>query len=100
LLPAGDTNYDRRNVFYINERVEILRASKIGKMNDIVRYLRNLAAHFLSGSQVYLDTFTGAALKKAHDRRVRLQSGFFLTKHAATRRPPQRWSQEEVNNVS
>jgi len=34
LLPAGDTNYDRRNVFYINERVEILRASKIGKMNN------------------------------------------------------------------
>ena len=57
LLSAGDTNYHRRNVFDIDKRVEIFRASKIKKMNDVVRYLRDLAAHFFSGSQVQLDTF-------------------------------------------
>jgi len=29
-------NYYRRNLFHIDERVEIFRASKIGKMNDAV----------------------------------------------------------------
>ena len=82
-LPA-DTNYHRRNVFHINERIEIFRAGEIGKMNDVVRYLRDLAAHFLSRSQVQLDTFTGAALKKANDCRVRLQAGFILRERAGT----------------
>ena len=77
LLPA-DTNYHRRNVFHIDERVEVFRAGEIGKMNDVVRYLRDLAAHFLSRSQVQLDTFAGAALKKSNDGRVRLQTGFVL----------------------
>src|SRR5580765_5027501 len=84
VLFAGGTNYHRRNVFHIDERVEIFRASKIGKMNDVVRYLRDLAAHFLSGSQVQLDTFAGAALKKADDRRVRLQAGFILRERTGT----------------
>ena len=75
-LPA-DTNYHRRNIFHIDERIEIFRAGEIGKMNDVVRYLRDLAAHFLSRSQVQLDTFTGVALKKASDRRVGLQSWFY-----------------------
>jgi hypothetical protein len=77
LLFAGCTNYYRRNVFYIDERVEIFRASQIGKVNDVVCYLRDLAAHFLSGSQVQFDTFTGAALKKADDSGVWLEGGFF-----------------------
>jgi len=53
-------------------------------MNDVVRYLCDLAAHFLSRSQVQLDTFTGAALKKASDRRVGLQTGFILRERAGT----------------
>ena len=85
LLSTGDTNYHRRNVFHIDKRVEIFRASKIGKMNDVVRYLRDLAAHFFSGSQVQLDTFAGAALKKADDSRVRLQGGLVLRERAGTR---------------
>jgi hypothetical protein len=80
LLFAGYTNYHRRNVFHIEERIEIFRAGEIGKMNNVVRYLRDLAAHFFSRSQVQLDTFTGAALKKASDRRVGLQTGFILRK--------------------
>jgi hypothetical protein len=32
LLSTRDTNYHRRNVFHIDERFEIFRASKIGKM--------------------------------------------------------------------
>ena len=84
LLFAADTNYHRRNIFYVDERVEIFSASKIGKMNDVVRYLRDLAAHFLSGFQVQLDTFAGTALKKTDDRRVGLQAGFILRKRAGT----------------
>ena len=53
-------------------------------MNDVVRYLCDLAAHFLSRSQVQLDTFAGAPLKKADDRRVRLQAGFILCERADT----------------
>ena len=86
LLSTRDTNYDRRNVFHIDERIEIFRASKIGKMNDVVRYLRNLAAHFVSGSQVQLDTFAGTALKKADDSRVRLQGGLVLRRWHTLRR--------------
>ena len=84
LLFAGRTNHHRRNVFHIDECIEIFRASEIGKMNDVVSYLGDLAAHFLSGSQVQLDTFTGAALKKASDRRIRLQAGFILRERADT----------------
>ena len=84
LLFAGCTNYHRRNVFHIDKRVEEFRATKIGKMNDVVRYLRDLAAHFFSGSQVQPDTFAGAALKKADDRRIRLQAGFILRERAGT----------------
>ena len=72
LLSAGYANYDGRDIFHIHEGVEIFRASKVGKMNDVVRYLRDFTAHFFSGSQVQLDTFTGTALKKADDGRVRL----------------------------
>ena len=53
-------------------------------MDDVVRYLRDLAAHFLSRSQVQLDTFAGAALKKSNDGRVRLQTGFVLRERAGT----------------
>ena len=42
-------------------------------MNDVVCHLRDLAAHFLSQSQMQLDTFAGAALKKADDPRVRFK---------------------------
>ena len=77
-------NYYRRNVFHIDERVEIFRASKIGNMNDVVCHLRDLAAHFLSRSQMQLDTFAGAALKKGDDRRVRLQAGLILRERAGT----------------
>ena len=84
LLFAGGTNYHRRNVFHIDERVEVFRASEIGKMNDVVRYLRDLAAHLLSGSQVQLDTFACAALKKAGHRRVRLQADFILRERTGT----------------
>src|SRR6266496_157226 len=37
-LSAGDTNDHGRNVLCIDEGVEVFRASKIGKMNDVVRY--------------------------------------------------------------
>jgi len=84
LLSASDTNYYRRNVFRIDERVEIFRASKIGKMNDVVCHLRDVAARFLSRSQLQLDTLTGAALKKADDRRVRFQAGPILRERAGT----------------
>ena len=71
-LSAGDANDDGRNILRIDESIEVFRASKIGKMNNVVRDLRDLASHLLSGSQVQLDTFTGAACKKAHNCRVRL----------------------------
>ena len=84
LLFAGDTNYHRRNVFHIDECVEIFRASKIGKMNDVVRYLCDFAAHFLSRSQVELHNFPSVALKKTDDRSVRLQGGFILGEQTGT----------------
>jgi hypothetical protein len=46
--------------------------------------LRDFAAHFLSRSQVKLDNFPSAALKKTDDRSVSLQGGLFLSKRAAT----------------
>ena len=54
-------------------------------MNDVVGDLRDFAAHFLSRSQVKLDNFPSAALKKTDDRSVSLQGGLFLSKRAATR---------------
>ena len=60
----------------------ILRGSAY--QDDVVRYLGDLAAQFLSRSQVQLDTFTGAALKKANDRRIGLQTGFVLRERAGT----------------
>jgi hypothetical protein len=51
-------------------------------MNDVVCHLRDLAAHFLSRSQMQLDTFAGAALKKADDSRVRLRAGLILRERA------------------
>ena len=51
-------------------------------MDEIVRYLCDFAAHFLSRSQVQFDTFTRAPLKKADHGRVRLKSSFFLSDQA------------------
>ncbi len=53
-------------------------------MKGVVCHLRDLAAHFLSQSQMQLDTFAGAALKKADDPRVRLQAGLILRERAGT----------------
>jgi hypothetical protein len=83
-LSAGDADDDCRDILCIDESIEVLRASKIGKMNDVIRYLRNFAAHFLSRSQVELYTFSSAALEKTDDRGIRLQGGFILSEHAAT----------------
>ena len=77
-LSAGYTDYYCRNVFHIDERVEIFRASQIGKMDDVVCHLRDLACDFLSRSQVQLDRFACGALKDAEHGRIRLQGGFFL----------------------
>jgi len=82
---AGDADDHSRNVLCIDEGVEVLRASKVGNMNDVIADLRDFAAHFLSRSQVKLDNFPSATLKKTDDRSVRLQSGLFLSKRAATR---------------
>jgi hypothetical protein len=57
-------------------------------MNDVVGDLRDFAAHFLSRSQVKLDNFPSATLKKTDDRSVSLQGGLFLSKRAATRDRP------------
>ena len=53
-------------------------------MKDVVCHLRDLAAHFLSQSQMQLDIFAGAALKKADNPRVRLQAGLILRERAGT----------------
>src|SRR5438105_10781978 len=49
-LSAGDADDDSRNVLCVDKSVEVLRASKVGKMNDVVGDLRDFAAHFLSRS--------------------------------------------------
>jgi hypothetical protein len=82
LLSPGNANHDSRNVFNINEGVEIFRASKIGNMDDVVGHLRDFASHFFSGSQVQLHSFTRAALKDAGDGRIRLQGSLFLSDQA------------------
>jgi len=53
-------------------------------MKDVVCHLRDLTAHFLSQSQMQLDIFAGAALKKADNPRVRLQAGLILRERAGT----------------
>ena len=83
-LSAADTNHHGRNVLRIDEGVEVFRASKIGETNHVVRYLRDFASHFLSRSQVELDNFPSAALKKTDDSGIRLQGGFFLSEQAGT----------------
>jgi hypothetical protein len=82
LLSAGDTNYDRRNILHIDERVEIFRACQIRKVDDIISHLGDFASHFFSRSQMQLDRFARAALKDARHGRVRLQSGFVLRQRA------------------
>jgi hypothetical protein len=52
LLPAANADYDRRDIFQINESVEVFRARKIGKVDDAVGHLRHFAAHFFSRAQV------------------------------------------------
>jgi len=52
LLSAGYANYDCRNVFRINEGVEIFRARQIRKMDDAVGNLRDFASELFSRSQV------------------------------------------------
>jgi len=78
-LSSARTNYKRRNVFYIDERVEIFSASEIGKVDDIVSRSRDFASHFHSRSQVQFDGFSSAALKNAGYSRSGLQSSFFLS---------------------
>jgi hypothetical protein len=84
-LSAADTDHHGRNLLCIDEGVEVFPASKIGEMNHVVRYLRDFAAHFFSRSQVELHNFPSVALKKTDDRGIRLQGGFLLSEHAATR---------------
>lgn len=86
-LSGTDADDDGRNILYIDESIEVFRAGKIGKMNDVVCYLRNFAAHFLSRSQVELYTFSSAALEKTDDRDISLESGLILSEHAATCAP-------------
>jgi len=71
-LFAADSNYDRRNIFHIDEGVEILRAGQIRKMDDAVGHLRDFASHFFSRSQMQLNRFARTPLKDASNRRVSL----------------------------
>ena len=64
-----------RNMFHIDERVEIFRAGQIRKVDDTVSHLGDFAAHFFSRSQVQLDRFAHAALKDPSDACVSLQAG-------------------------
>jgi hypothetical protein len=84
LLSAGHANYDCRNVFRINEGVEIFRASEVRKMDNAVGNLRDFASELFSRSQVQLDSFAGAALKDAQHARIRLQGGLFLSEQTGT----------------
>jgi len=76
LLSAGAARYDCRSIFHVDKRIEVFRATEIGKMNDVVRRLCNFASHFLYRSQVQLDRFARAALKDASDAGIRLQGRF------------------------
>src|SRR4029453_12469512 len=77
-LFAARSNYNCRNVLNIDEGVEIFRASQKGKGDDVVVHLRDFAAHFLSRSQMQLDSFAGAALEDTGGGRIRLQTDFNL----------------------
>src|SRR5438093_1786101 len=72
-LFAGDANYYRRNIFCIDECVEIFRAGQSGKMDGVPAHLRDFAAHFFSRSQVQLDRFAGVALKDAEYGHISLE---------------------------
>jgi hypothetical protein len=84
VLSAGDANYDRRNIFHIDERVEIFRAGQIRKVDDTVSHLSDFAAQFFSRSQVQLGRFARAALKDASNACISLQAGFVLSERAGT----------------
>ena len=84
MLSAGDANYDRRNIFHIDERVEIFRAGQIRKVDDTVSHLSDFAAQFFSRSQVQLGRFARAALKDASNACISLQAGFVLSERAGT----------------
>jgi len=53
-------------------------------MDDVFSDSCQFAAHFFSGSETQLDSFAGAALKKAEDGGVWLQDGFFLGEQIGT----------------
>ena len=57
-------------------------------MDDIVGDLLDLAADFFSRIQVQLDSFAGAALENAEERRIRLQTGFILSEQTGTGERP------------
>jgi hypothetical protein len=82
-LSASYANYDCRNIFHIDEGIEIFSASQIRKMDDAVGHLRDFASHFFSRSQVELNRFARAALKDAGDARIGLQAGFVLSERAS-----------------
>ena len=79
-LPATRTT--TAEMSFISTNAEIFRASKIGKMNDVVRYLRDLAAHF--PPDLKCNSTLLPALPKAGDCRVRLQGGLVLRERAGT----------------
>jgi len=83
-LFAPDANYDRRNIFHIDEGVEIFRPGQIRKMDHAVGHLRDFASHFFSRSQVQLNGLARVALKDAGDACIRLQAGFVLSERAGT----------------
>ena len=55
-------------------------------MDDVFGNFFDLAADFLSRIQVQLDSFAGAALENAEDRRIGLQIDFILSWQIATER--------------
>jgi len=78
LLSAGHANYNGRDIFHIDERIEKFRARQIRKMDDAVGNLRDFASHVFARSQVQLHTLADGSLKDAEDGRIRLQGNFFL----------------------
>src|SRR5438093_13760236 len=85
-LFAGDANYYRRNIFCIDECVEIFGAGQSGKMDGVLADLRDFAAHFFSSSQVQLDRLADGALKDAACGHSRFERGFLLWVHRGTGR--------------
>ena len=78
LLSAGHANYNGRDIFHIDERIEKFRARQIRKMDDAVGNLGDFASELFARSQVQLHTFADAALNDAKHGGVRLQGSFFL----------------------